>query len=50
MYNKTTDENKKQIPYLPSRIGVITSPNGSVIHDIINSISEFFEDLGKAGF
>ena len=37
------DENKKQIPYLPSRIGVITSPNGSVIHDIINRISDRFK-------
>ena len=37
------NENKKQIPYLPSRIGVITSPNGSVIHDIINRISDRFK-------
>ena len=34
---------KKKIPYLPSRIGVITSPTGSVIHDIINRISERFK-------
>tara|TARA_Y100001970_G_scaffold294022_1_gene445946 strand:- start:8382 stop:9716 length:1335 start_codon:yes stop_codon:yes gene_type:complete len=34
---------KKQIPYLPSRIGVISSPTGSVIHDIINRISERFK-------
>ncbi len=37
------DENKKKIPYLPSRIGVITSPTGSVIHDIINRISDRFK-------
>tara|TARA_B100001123_G_scaffold414045_1_gene513044 strand:+ start:591 stop:1922 length:1332 start_codon:yes stop_codon:yes gene_type:complete len=37
------NENKKQIPYLPSRIGVITSPTGSVIHDIINRISDRFK-------
>ena len=37
------DENKKKIPYLPSRIGVITSPTGSVIHDIINRISNRFK-------
>tara|TARA_Y100001970_G_scaffold155928_1_gene190897 strand:- start:4950 stop:6281 length:1332 start_codon:yes stop_codon:yes gene_type:complete len=35
--------NKKKIPYLPSRIGVITSPTGSVIHDIINRISDRFK-------
>jgi exodeoxyribonuclease VII, large subunit len=37
------DGNKKVIPYLPSRIGVITSPTGSVIHDIINRISDRFK-------
>ena len=37
------NENKKKIPYLPSRIGVITSPTGSVIHDIINRISDRFK-------
>ena len=37
------EENKKKIPYLPSRIGVITSPTGSVIHDIINRISDRFK-------
>ena len=36
-------ECKKKIPYLPSKIGVITSPTGSVIHDIINRISERFK-------
>ena len=37
------EENKKKIPYLPSRIAVITSPTGSVIHDIINRVSERFK-------
>ena len=37
------EDNKKKIPYLPSRIGVITSPTGSVIHDIINRISDRFK-------
>ena len=38
------DELRKQkIPFLPSRIGVITSPTGSVIHDIINRISARFK-------
>ncbi len=37
------DENKKKkIPYLPNKIGVITSPSGSVIYDIINRIKERF--------
>jgi exodeoxyribonuclease VII large subunit len=36
-------ETKKKIPFLPSRIGVITSPTGSVIHDIINRVSERFK-------
>lgn len=33
---------KKAIPYLPKKIGIITSPTGSVIHDIINRIKERF--------
>ena len=37
------EANKKKIPYLPSRIGVITSPTGSVIHDIINRVSNRFK-------
>ena len=37
------DVNKQKIPYLPSRIGVISSPTGSVIHDIINRISDRFK-------
>jgi exodeoxyribonuclease VII large subunit len=33
---------KKNIPYLPSRLGIITSPVGSVIHDIINGLKDRF--------
>lgn len=33
---------KKKLPYLPNKIGVITSPTGSVIHDIINRIKDRF--------
>ena len=37
------DENrKKPIPYLPDVIGVVTSPTGAVIRDIIHRISERF--------
>ena len=33
---------KKNIPFLPKKVGIITSPTGSVIHDIINRIKERF--------
>ncbi len=33
---------KKSIPYLPKLVGVITSPTGSVIKDILHRISERF--------
>ena len=37
------DENrKKPLPYLPQVIGVVTSPTGAVIRDIIHRISERF--------
>ena len=35
-------KHKKHIPFLPNKVGVITSPTGSVIHDIINRIKERF--------
>jgi exodeoxyribonuclease VII large subunit len=31
-----SDENKKKLPSLPRRIGVITSPTGAAIHDVLN--------------
>ena len=34
--------NKKKLPFLPKKIGVITSTTGSVIHDIINRINDRF--------
>ena len=36
------EEKKKRLPFLPSKIGVITSLAGSVIHDIINRIKDRF--------
>lgn len=33
---------KKPIPYLPERIGVITSPSGAVIRDILHRLSDRF--------
>ena len=35
-------EKKKPIPYLPEKIGVITSPSGAVIKDILHRISDRF--------
>ena len=35
-------EYKKPIPYLPARIGVITSPSGAVIKDILHRLSDRF--------
>ena len=37
------DENKKiPLPHLPTRIGIITSPAGSVVYDIINRVNDRF--------
>ncbi len=37
------DENKKKLlPFLPTRIGIITSPTGSVVYDIINRVNDRF--------
>ena len=35
-------EHKKKIPFLPETIGVITSPTGAVIRDIIHRVSDRF--------
>ncbi len=35
-------EHKKSIPYLPDTIGVITSPTGAVIKDILHRLSDRF--------
>ncbi len=36
------EERKKQIPYLPKTIGVVTSPSGAVIRDILHRLRERF--------
>lgn len=36
------EERKKTIPFLPSRIGVVTSPTGAAIQDILNIIQRRF--------
>ena len=35
-------KHKKKIPYMPTRIGIVTSPTGAAIRDIINVISRRF--------
>ncbi len=35
-------ERKKKIPYLPQKIGIITSPTGAVIQDMIHRIKDRF--------
>jgi len=35
-------ENKKQIPYIPNLIGVITSPQGAVLSDILHRLRDRF--------
>ena len=37
-----SEDRKQQIPYLPSVIGVVTSPTGAVIKDILHRLSERF--------
>ncbi len=36
------DERKKPLPFIPRRIGVVTSPTGAVIRDILHRLSDRF--------
>lgn len=38
-------ERKRPLPYLPKRIGVVTSPSGAVIQDIIHVLSRRFPNF-----
>ena len=38
-------EHKKPVPYLPQKIGIVTSPSGAVIQDIINVINRRFANV-----
>jgi exodeoxyribonuclease VII large subunit len=38
-------EHKKSIPLLPKRIGIVTSPTGSVIRDILNVLKRRFSNF-----
>lgn len=40
------DENlKKPIPFLPGKIGLITSPTGSVVHDVLKVLARRFPSI-----
>ena len=39
------DQHKQPIPYLPQKIGLITSPSGAVVHDILNIIDRRFANV-----
>jgi exodeoxyribonuclease VII large subunit len=39
------EDRKKSLPFLPSRISVITSPTGAVIHDIIHVVTRRFPGI-----
>jgi exodeoxyribonuclease VII large subunit len=36
-----TEERKRPLPAYPERIGIVTSKNGAVIHDILNNLGRF---------
>lgn len=39
------EEHKRPVPFLPAKISMITSPTGSVIHDMLNIIDRRFPNM-----
>ena len=39
------DENKIELPFIPNKIGVITSPSGAVVHDILQVVDRRFPNV-----
>jgi exodeoxyribonuclease VII large subunit len=39
------DRHKQQLPFLPHKIAIITSPSGAVVHDILHIINRRFPNL-----
>ena len=39
------DQYKKPLPFLPEKIGLITSPTGAVVHDILHIVSRRFPGI-----
>jgi len=39
------DENKIELPFIPNKIGVITSPSGAVVHDILQVVNRRFPNV-----
>jgi len=39
-------ERKKPLPFLPRRIGIVTSPTGAVIRDMLTILKRRFDDVG----
>ncbi|MFC1882583.1 exodeoxyribonuclease VII large subunit, partial [Thermodesulfobacteriota bacterium] len=39
------DENKIELPFIPNKIGVITSKSGAVVHDILQVVNRRFPNI-----
>jgi len=39
------DDNKIELPYIPNKISIITSPSGAVVHDILQVVNRRFANV-----